>query len=56
MEWYQFGLTNFQEHQYDSPVHVCVACHVIQRIGWGPEKGGGGGGGGGSGHMTNMTR
>ena len=37
---YQSGLTKFQEHQYDSPVHVCIACHVIQRTGW--SWGGGG--------------
>ena len=36
---YQSGLTKFQEHQYDSPVHVCIACHVIQRTGW--SRGGG---------------
>ena len=35
------GLTEFQEHQYDSPVHVRIACHVIQRTGW--SWGGGGG-------------
>ena len=48
---YQSDLTNFQEHQYDSPVYVCVACHVIQRTGWG--RGGGVVGGGGETHDQN---
>ncbi len=48
---YQSGLTKFQEHQYDSPVHVCIACHVIQRTGW--SRGGGALRGR---HVTKMTR